>query len=318
MCTSIHFNNFFGRNLDLDFSYGEQVIITPRNFPFSFRMLEEIPTHYAIIGIGIISQGYPLYFDAMNEKGLCMAGLNFPDNACYLPICHGADNLAPFEFIPYILSKCATVNDARKLLTRINIADIAFSEDLPNTPLHWAIADREQSIVIEPLKNALKIYDNPIGVLTNNPTFDYHLTNLANYISVTNEEPKNRFSDKINLAPYSRGMGGIGIPGDLSSSSRFTRAAFTLLNSSECSLSQFFHILGSVTQQKGLVRVGDKYEYTLYSSCCDMEELIYYCTTYENPTISAVHLSTENLDSNQLMKYPIENEPYINHINKNT
>ena len=318
MCTSIHFNNFFGRNLDLDFSYGEQVIITPRNFPFSFRTLEEIPSHYAIVGMGIISRGYPLYFDAMNEKGLCMAGLNFPDNACYLPLCHGADNLVPFEFIPYILGKCATVNDARKLLTRINIADIAFSEDLPNTPLHWMIADREQSIVIEPLKNALKIYQNPIGVLTNNPPFDYHLTNLANYINVTNEEPKNHFSDKINLAPYSRGMGGIGIPGDLSSSSRFIRAAFTLLNSSECSLSQFFHILGSVTQQKGLVCVGDKYEYTLYSACCDIEKLVYYYTTYENSTISAVHLSAENLDSSQLIKYPLENKLYINQINKNT
>ncbi len=318
MCTAIRLNKYFGRNLDLEISYGEQVIITPKDFPLSFRNMPSAPNHHAIIGMGIVVDNYPLYYDAVNEAGLAMAGLNFPDNARYMRLCQGADNLAPFELIPYILGKCSTVDDAKKLLTRINITDIQFSQEYPNTPLHWAIADKTCSIVVEPVKNALKIYDNPVDVLTNNPTFDYHLTNLSNFMSATAQEPENRFSDKITLVPYSRGMGGMGIPGDLSSSSRFVRVAFTLLNSQKDTLSQFFHILTSVEQQKGCVRVGDKYEYTLYSSCCDMENLIYYYTTYENPAISAVHLRGENLNSDTLITFPLENNLYINQINKYT
>lgn len=316
MCTAVHLNKYFGRNLDLEISYGEQVIITPENFPFNFRQMPPLTTHHAIIGMGIVVDNYPLYYDAVNGAGLAMAGLNFPDNACYMPVCHGADNIAPFELIPYILGKCTTVNEAKKLLTRINLAEIHFNEKFPLSPLHWMISDRERSIVVEPVKNALKIYENPIGVLTNNPAFDYHLTNLTNYMNVTREEPTNRFADKISLKPYSRGMGGIGVPGDLSSSSRFIRASFTLLNSEENTLSQFFHILTSVEQQKGCVRVGEKFEYTLYSSCCDMENLIYYYTTYENRTISAIYLQEENLDTDKLITYPLSQEMIINKIKK--
>lgn len=316
MCTAVHFNKYFGRNLDLEFSYGEQVIITPKNFPLTFRTMPTLYSHYAIIGIGIAVDEYPLYFDAMNEAGLCCAGLNFPQNAHYFPMCHGADNIAPFELIPYILAKCESVDCAKKLLSRINIADISFSEELPNSPLHWMLADKQSSIVLEQTKNGLKIYENPIGVLTNSPTFDYHLTNLSNYLNVTAKEPENRFSEKIYLSPYSRGMGGLGLPGDLSSASRFVRGAFTLLNSLECNIGQFFHILGNVAQPKGAVCVGEAFEYTVYSSCCDMENLIYYYTTYENPTISAILLKEKNLSYDKLTTYPIEKKLFINHINK--
>ena len=305
MCTAIRHKNFFGRNLDLEFSYNEKIILTPRNYPLDFRTLDTLQSHYGILGTGIVSCGYPLYFDAMNEKGLCMAGLNFPDNAHYMPICHGSDNIAPFEVIPYILGKCATVKDAQKILTRINIADIHFSEDFPNSPLQWMIADKDSSIVAEQTKDGLKVYHNPVDVLTNNPPFDYHLTNLANYINITPKEPDNRFSDKISLAPYSRGMGGMGLPGDLSSASRFVRASFTLLNSAEHSISQFFHILDSVKQQKGAVCVGDKYEYTVYSVCFDTENLICYYTTYENRRITAVSMKNTDNTCDKLTIYEL-------------
>lgn len=113
------------------------------------------------------------------------------------------------------------------------------------------------------MKDGLHIYDNPVGVLTNNPSFDYQLFNLNNYRVLSSETPKNNFSNQISLNAYSRGMGGIGLPGDLSSVSRFVKATFTKLNSvsgdSESeSISQFFHILGSVEQQKGLCDVGIK------------------------------------------------------------
>ena len=313
MCTAATYktqDHYFGRNLDYEFSYNETVTVTPRNYSFKFRTLGTIKNHYAMIGMAFVQQDYPLYYDATNEKGLSMAGLNFPTNAVYLPKKQGKDNITPFEFIPWILGQCATVSEAREKLKKLNLLDEDFSTELKLSPLHWIISDRDESIVVEPLKDGIKIYDNPVGVMTNNPTFDFHMLNLANYMGLTREEPTSRFSDKLKLNPYSRGMGAIGLPGDLSSASRFVKAAFTKLNSvsgdSESeSISQFFHILGSVAQQKGCCRVEHGFEYTIYSSCCNTDKGIYYYTTYENSQITGVDMNKENLDGEKLISYPL-------------
>ncbi len=314
MCTAITYstkNHYFGRNLDLEFSYKETVTITPRNYPFKFRKVNVINNHYAIIGMAYVADGYPLYYDAINEKGLGMAGLNFPGNANYKDEKEGMDNIAPFEFIPWILSQCANLNEAKKLLKNINIANINFSDNLPASPLHWIISDKESSITVESVKTGLNIYENPVGVLTNNPTFDIHMFNLNNYMNLSIEQPNNNFSKKLDLNAYSRGMGAIGLPGDLSSASRFVKATFTKMNSisgdSESeSISQFFHILGSVEQQRGCVHMGeDKYEITIYSSCCNMDKGIYYYTTYENSQITGINMYNENLESTELINYDL-------------
>lgn len=324
MCTSITLytkDHYFGRNLDLELTYGEAVTITPRNFPFMFRKLQDISTHYALIGMAIVVGDYPLYFDATNEKGLSMAGLNFPEYAHFFPEMKDKDNVTPFEFIPWILGQCQTVKEAKELLARINLVNINFSDELPLSPLHWMIADQTQSIVVEATKDGLNVHDNPVGVLTNNPAFDYHLFNLNNYRHLSPQVPANTFSDRLELKVYSRGMGSIGLPGDLSSASRFIKAAFTKLNSisgdSEPeSISQFFHILKSVEQQKGLCAVGeDKYEFTIYSSCCNMDKGIYYYTTYDNSQITAVDLHKENLDGMQLTTYPLVKDQKIHFVN---
>ena len=314
MCTAITYNtknHYFGRNLDLEYSYKETVTITPRNYEFKFREVEDIKNHYAIIGMAYVSDNFPLYYDAINEKGLGMAGLNFPKNADYKEIDENKNNIAPFEFIPYILSQCSNIEDARNLLRNINIAKIDFSSELPVSPLHWIISDKEKSITVESVKEGLKIYDNPVGVLTNNPTFDMQMFNLNNYMYLSTEQPVNSFSTNLNLETYSRGMGGMGLPGDLSSASRFVKATFTKMNSksgdSESeSISQFFHILGSVYQQRGLVHMGEgKYEITIYSSCCNMDKGIYYYTTYENGQITGIDMNKENLDSSELINYDL-------------
>lgn len=324
MCTAVSYktsDHYFGRNLDIEKDYGEMITVTPRNFPFSFRMMNQIHRHYAIIGTAAVVNGYPLYFDASNEKGLSMAGLNFPENAYYNPIKNSKDNISPFEFIPWILSQCKNIDESKKLLKKINLVNINFSEHLPLSPLHWLISDGERSITVESVKDGIKIYDNPIGILTNNPTFDYHMVNLNNYINLTSRRPVNRFSDKLELTPYSLGMGAMGLPGDLSSASRFVKAAFTKLNSislhsEEENISQFFHILGSVTQQNGCTHVhGDKYEYTLYSSCCNTDKGIYYYKTYYNSQISAVDMHKENLDENELITYKMIKQQQINYQN---
>ena len=314
MCTAITYstnNNYFGRNLDLEYSYKETVTITPRNYEFKFRKVGDLNNHYAMIGMAYVANNFPLYYDAINEKGLGMAGLNFPENADYKELVDGKINIAPFEFIPYVLSQCANIKEVKELLQNVNIAKINFSDELPVSPLHWIISNKEESITVESVKDGLKIYDNPVGVLTNNPTFDIQMFNLNNYISLSTEPPVNNFSKKLNLEKYSRGMGAMGLPGDLSSASRFVKATFTKMNSksgaSESeSISQFFHILGSVYQQRGLVHMGEgKYEITIYSSCCNMDKGIYYYTTYENSQITGIDMHKENLESSELINYEL-------------
>lgn len=313
MCTAISFHtkdHYFGRNLDLEYSYRETVTITPRGYHFTFRYAPTPNTGFAMIGMATVAENYPLYYDATNEKGLSMAGLNFPGNAIYQSEKADMDNIAPFELIPWVLSQCSTLQEAKELLKNCNLINEPFNSDYSLTPLHWFLADNTDSVTIEPLAAGLKIYENPVGVLTNNPPFDYHMHNLKNYLNLTSGEPENRFAPKVDLTPYSRGMGAIGLPGDLSSSSRFVKAAFTKLNSrckdtESASISQFFHILASVAQQEGCVKVGDSYEKTVYTSCCNTTRGIYYYTTYENSQITAVHLHNAPLNSEKLVCFPL-------------
>ena len=324
MCTAATYStkqHYFGRNLDLEYSYHEEVTITPRKFPFAFRKVPAMQTHYALIGMAFIAGGYPLYYDAANEKGLGMAGLNFPTNAYYGEPVTGADNIAPFEIVPWVLGQCADLEEAKALLSHTNLINENFSEQLPLSPLHWMLADTSgKSIVVESVKDGLKIYDNPVGVMTNNPTFDIQLFKLNDYRNLTPEQGENRFAQGLELAQYSRGMGAIGLPGDLSSSSRFAKVAFTRMNSlsdttEEGSVSQFFHILGSVEQQRGCCRLGDKNEITIYSSCINLEEGIYYYRTYDNSQISAVSLHHTDPDADSLTHFELVKEQQVNYQN---
>lgn len=320
MCTAATYKTkdfYFGRTLDYEFSYGDEVTITPRNFPFHFREQGNLNTHYAIMGMAHVIDNCPLYYDAINEKGLGMAGLNFVGNAVYREQEEGKDNVAQFEFIPWILSQCATVKEARRFVEKINLLNTPFNEKLPVAQLHWIISDREESITIESVKEGINIYENPVGVLTNNPPFDKQMFNLNNYMHLSAKSPENNFSKDLNLTTYSRGMGAIGLPGDLSSQSRFVRVAFTKMNSFSGdgemeSVSQFFHILNSVDQQRGCCELDDgKYEITLYTSCCNTDKGIYYYTTYNNHQITAVDMHKENLEGNELVCYPLITEEQI-------
>lgn len=314
MCTAVTYrtqDHYFGRNLDLPASYGERVVITPRNYPFTFRRCGVLNRHHAMIGVALIAGDYPLYFDAVNEHGLGMAGLNFPGNADYKPETAHRDNVSPFELIPWILGQCTCLDEVRKLLERLNLITLPFSPDLPLAPLHWMISDRESSLTVECVREGLRVYDNPTGVLTNNPPFPFHLENLSRYLHLTPEIPVNSFSPALPLKPCSLGMGALGLPGDLSSPSRFVRVAFTRLNavsgdSEEESVSQFFHILDSVAQSRGCARAEDgSYECTLYSSCCNTDQGLYYYTTYENRQISCVSMHGEDLEGKGLISYPM-------------
>lgn len=320
MCTAATYKTkdfYFGRTLDYEFSYGEETVITPRNFVFCSESGKRFIAGRAMIGIAHISENYPLYYDAVNEDGLCAAGLNFPGNAYYKKHDQKKENIAQFELIPWILSRCANIFEAKAELKKINITDEPFSETLPSAQLHWIFSDKNASLTVEAVKDGIKIYDNPVGILTNNPPFDMQMFALNNFMGVSPEEPENNFSRELELHAYSRGMGGLGLPGDLSSQSRFVRAAFVKMNSvsgnsENESVSQFFHILGSVEQQQGCcVLKSGEYEKTIYTSCCNADKGIYYYTTYNNHQITSVDMQREILDGESLIRYPLISDGQI-------
>ena len=324
MCTASTYKTkdfYMGRTFDYEFSYGEEIVVTPRKYVFDFRHTDKLTTHYAMIGMAFVADGYPLYYDAVNEKGLGMAGLNFVGNAVYedaaVDVKTNEVQVAQFEFIPWILGQCASVAEAKRKIANMRLTKTPFSDQLPAAQLHWMIADQEECIVVQSMQDELHVYDNPVGVLTNNPPFPMQLFALNNYAGASRKQPANLFAENLQLDAYSRGMGALGIPGDLSSQSRFVKVAFTKLSSisgesENESVSQFFHILGSVEQQRGCCEVADgKYEFTIYTSCCNATKGIYYYTTYNNHQITAVDMHRENLDSNQLIRYPIINEGEI-------
>ena len=174
MCTATTYKTddfYVGRTLDYEFSYGEVVAITPRNYPINFHFMDEVKNHYAMIGMTHIANDYPLYYDAVNVKGLGMAGLNFVGNAKYYDVDEDKENVAQYEFINYILSQWANVAKAKEKLKNIHITTTKFNENYPLAQLHYIIADKDSCIVVETIEDGMHIYDNKVGVLTNN---SYH------------------------------------------------------------------------------------------------------------------------------------------------
>lgn len=320
MCTCISFktkSSYFGRNLDLEYRFGEKVIVTPAQYEFSLRNGEPFRTKYAMIGVGSVNGEYPLYADAANEKGLALASLNFPGNAKFFFPKSGMINLAQFELFPYFLGMFSTVAEVKDCLKKVNITDAKFSSEYPLATLHWMMSDGKDCIVIEQTEKGLAVYDNPIGVLTNNPPFDYHLNNINNYMNLSTHSGTNSFSDKIELKAYCQGMGAIGLPGDTSSPSRFVRAAFNKCNAccnddEFSSVSQFFHILDSVAMIRGTTfTLAGKDDLTVYSCCINLDTATYYYKTYDGCEITAVKLGEKEKNSSSLTVFELNEAPHI-------
>ena len=311
MCTAMTYQTehfYFGRTLDYDTTYGETVTVMPRRFPLSFRHGETLTEHYAMIGMAHVADGYPLYYDAINEKGLGMAGLNFVGNAQYASVSDDATCVAQYEFIAWVLSRCASLDAAKAALRTIRLVGTPFDYRYPTASLHWLIADKSGSVTVECTAQGFYVYDNPAGVLTNNPPFPEQMHHLDSFSHLTAHDPHPETAD---LHTFSRGRGGIGLPGDLTSQSRFVRAAFARrFGISEVgeqdSVGQFFRMMETVSQTRGCCLLENgKYEITLYTSCCDADAGIYYYTTYDNHRITAVDMHHEPLDSTRLVSYPL-------------
>ncbi len=308
MCTALWLQEgCFGRTLDLEYTYHETVTITPRRYPFRFRCVPTLDRHYAIIGMATVASGVPLYYDGMNERGLCMAGLNFPHSAVYATPAEQGENVAVFEMIPYVLGQCATVREARQRLSRVRVCDIPFSADYPTATLHWMLADREHCAVAESSADGWRIYDDPVGVMTNEPSFPHQMSHLSEFARLSPAQPEGGW-----VSPISRGAGAVGLPGDFSSPSRFVRAAFARAHAKgagEDRVNRFFHLMATVEIPKGCVRLPDGRDaVTQYTACMDQSQGAYYYRTYENPHINGVLLRDMELDGDAPTNIPLQKQ----------
>jgi choloylglycine hydrolase len=308
MCTAINVklnDTYFGRNLDLDYKFDAKIIIVPRNFKISFKKEESIYSHYAMMGVGTVIDNYPLFADAINEKGLSIAGLNFPFNAKYYEYKNNKKNLATYELVLYLLATCKNIKDVKEELKKINILDEDFSNEIKLTPLHFLISDKESSLVVESTQKGMEIYDNKYNILTNNPPFNFQLEYLSNFDKLTNQSLDPSTISLSSKHFYSYGSGGYGLPGDYSSASRFIKANFVKKylvpsNKELENVRSFFSVLDSVYMPYGSIKTMIGYEHTRYTDCYNSTRGILYYKTYENPNINEILMSNYNLDGSSL------------------
>lgn len=311
MCTVIAFKKntlFFGRNMDIEYDFGQKIAFMPREFVYHTKREGALLKHYAMIGAARVEDGVPLYAEACNEKGLCMAGLNFPGNAVYADEAEkGKIQLAPYEIIPYVLGKCADVEEAKALLKNTEIIKVQYKPALPLAPLHWIVADKNSSIVVERTERGLEIFDNPYGVLTNNPPFAKQKENVSICRELSVKNPENYFGKELPQEYLCEGVGAIGLPGDFSSRSRFIKALFCKENSvcgdseKQC-VAQVFRILDSVAMVRGTVITQNGLpDLTTYSCCIDAQNGVYYYKTYDSFAVNAVRMDKDNLNSEKVI-----------------
>ncbi|EOU1910294.1 choloylglycine hydrolase [Clostridium perfringens] len=329
MCTGLALEtkdglHLFGRNMDIEYSFNQSIIFIPRNFKCVNKSnKKELTTKYAVLGMGTIFDDYPTFADGMNEKGLGCAGLNFPVYVSYSKEdIEGKTNIPVYNFLLWVLANFSSVEEVKEALKNANIVDIPISENIPNTTLHWMISDiTGKSIVVEQTKEKLNVFDNNIGVLTNSPTFDWHVANLNQYVGLRyNQVLEFKLGDQ-SLTALGQGTGLVGLPGDFTPASRFIRVAFlrdAMIKNDKDSIDliEFFHILNNVAMVRGSTRtVEEKSDLTQYTSCMCLEKGIYYYNTYENNQINAIDMNKENLDGNEIKTYKYNKTLSINHVN---
>ena len=317
MCTGLALEtkdglHLFGRNMDIEYSFNQSIIFIPRNFKCVNKSnKKELTTKYAVLGMGTIFDDYPTFADGMNEKGLGCAGLNFPVYVSYSKEdIEGKTNIPVYNFLLWVLANFSLVEEVKEALKNANIVDIPISENIPG-----------KSIVVEQTKEKLNVFDNNIGVLTNSPTFDWHVANLNQYVGLRyNQVPEFKLGDQ-SLTALGQGTGLVGLPGDFTPASRFIRVAFlrdAMIKNDKDSIDliEFFHILNNVAMVRGSTRtVEEKSDLTQYTSCMCLEKGIYYYNTYENNQINAIDMNKENLDGNEIKTYKYNKTLSINYVN---
>lgn len=308
--------------MDLPYFFGQRPIYIPAGFKYLNRAAEKNESiQKAILGMGTIIDGHPAMAEAMNEDGLACAGLNFAGYAFFSENQdEEKENIAPYDFILWALSRHKNVDEVKSSVAGIHFVSVPINEKTEVSQLHWMLCDRSgKSIVVEATERGISCYDNPVGVMTNNPEFPWHLTNLREYLKVSADNPANTDWSELQLSPLGVGAGTLGMPGDFSSVSRFVRAAFARANLPNDikpgeEVGQFFHMLDYCAMVKGGVLTADGIcDYTTYSSCMDLERGIYYYKNYGNNRINAVRLN--KCTGSKLISFPYTEKQDINFLN---
>jgi choloylglycine hydrolase len=297
-----------GRTVEFGKPVNPNILLIPRNFEFQSTLPDgsigglTYKSKYAVIG-GAIEQTKDVV-DGLNEAGLSVGAFYFPGYASYpqLNRSNKKHALSPLDFPNWLLTQFATLDEVKAGIKNIVIAPTPFKLWGVVPPFHYVVYDKSgKSIVIEPVNGQLVVHDNPLGIITNSPTFDWQMTNLRNYINlspvnVTAEEIKG-----VTLKQFGEGSGLHGLPGDFTPPSRFVRAAIFSTSATPSAtptetVFQVFHILNQFDIPVGAIR--SNYETTnvadstLFTSVKDPTNLIYYFRTYDDQNLRAVHLKS--------------------------
>lgn len=313
MCTGARFsdkagNMYFGRNLDWSSSYGEKVVITPRGYKYKSAFLGEMANSPALIGMGIIADNTPLYFDCANEHGLAIAGLNFPGYAAYeAGAVDGKINVAAYEFPLWVTLNFSSVDEVEKVLRNVAIVAKPINDQYPVSQLHWLIGDAKRSIVVEYTDRGMEIYDNDVDVLTNQPGYGWHKENLRNYMNLAPEMPEKVTWGKAESKPFGTGSLLRGLPGGFYSTDRFIRVAYLnthypVQDSEADNVLRLFHTLAGVAMIDGGAAMADgAFEKTIYTGGYSSTTQTYYYNTYEDFAIKNVAMKDYDLGSTDLI-----------------
>lgn len=272
--------------------------------------------------------GRPFFVDGLNEKGLHVGLFYFPGYAEYQSIA-AADEvraLAPFELGGFLLGTCANVSEAVEAARGVRVGAVVFKEFGFVPPVHFIVNDASgRSVVLEHVGGELKVHRNPLGVLTNSPAFDWHMTNLSNYMNLTVSDVPRLDFDGLELKSLGQGAGLLGLPGDFTPPSRFVRAVVFSrsslpVNTTREGVLQAFHILNQFDIPRGAARSAEKgkpvADYTLWTSASDLKNLRYYFRTFDNSRIRMIELRSIYLDSNDVKTILIGGEEQFEDVTR--
>jgi choloylglycine hydrolase len=262
--------------------------------------------------LGANAFGMPIIVDGLNEKGLAVAIFYFPGYAKYQEVKEEdiGKTIAPWEVPTYLLGNCANAEEAVQAIRNLRVGEVVQKDMGFVPPCHYFVNDSSgRCVVLEYVGGELKIHDNPLGVITNSPSFDWHITNLRNYVNLTvNNVPPVDLAG-INFQGLGQGSGMLGLPGDFTPPSRFIRAvafsqsALPVATAQEGVL-QAFHLLNQFDIPKGVARSVDNgkmiADYTLWTSVSDLKNLRYHFRTFDNSRIRMIDMKKLNLDAKEI------------------
>lgn len=327
MCTALTLttsdnDHLFGRNMDLEYFFNQSIIFIPRNYIATNSKTQKTNKNkYAILGMGTMFADYPTFADVMNEKGLAIAGLNFPKYAHFpKEKVDAKTNIPVYDFPLWLLSNFATLNEVKSQIEDLVLVDEPIIDGVPTAPLHFIITDKTgESIIVEQTQDGLKWFENPVGVLSNAPTFDWHLTNLSQFADLRYTKNIGATICDYKLTPHGQGDGLMGLVGDFSPASRFVRTCVlrdaTLRNCKNINKQQFFHILNNVAMVDGSVITPEgKNDITQYTSCMDLDNLVYCYNTYNSMGVNVINMGNLDLNSNEIKSFGYVDEFVFNTI----